>query len=101
MPKEQEKTERLAGLFDVVGHGSQQTSALCPFETPYVVLRHLKSGRTFRYVSDRSLRFHTPVGRWTCLSVARGSTGSVKRRSGPSVTSPSPCSVPVHPRIGV
>ena len=71
MPKEQQKTERLAGLFDVVGHGSQQTSALCPFETPYVELRHLKSGRTFRYVSDRSLRLHT--ARWAMDLLVRGS----------------------------
>lgn len=47
-----QKTEKVFGLFDAVRVGSGLVGNMA-WETPFVILRHLKSGKEYRYQSDK------------------------------------------------
>ena len=50
------KTEKVAGLFDAIRSGSSLQGNVAWY-TPYIILRHLKSGIEYRYQSEDAVNF--------------------------------------------
>ena len=56
------KTEKVVGLFDVVESGFALATN-CPWETPFVIFQHLKSGERYAYHTENAYDYLENVGK--------------------------------------